>query len=87
MNELAIEAILRDDLALLASLFRLFNPNSSCTLQQLSRWRASRPRARRGPVLDAHPVRRLPLANVCRPFLGFQSRSRAIVVLVFAMLA
>jgi len=27
MNELAIEAILRDDLALLASLFRLFNPN------------------------------------------------------------
>jgi nuclear pore complex protein Nup98-Nup96 len=27
MNELAIEAILRDDLALLGSLFRLFNPN------------------------------------------------------------
>lgn len=27
MNELAIEAILRDDLALLGSLFRLFNPS------------------------------------------------------------
>lgn len=27
MNELAIEAILRDDLDLLGSLFRLFNPN------------------------------------------------------------